>query len=146
MTTATTDIPGIGPAAAKTLKENGFKSLQEIASATIDQLAAVPGFGPIRAGRIIKAANGVLFDDADAAAKPAQPATTVRRTASKPARKAAPKAAPTTTTSSETKEDAAAKKLAKKEQKKLKKAKKAAEKKAKKEKKKAKGKSKKSKK
>ena len=116
MTTATTDIPGIGPAAAKTLKENGFKSLQEIASATIDQLAAVPGFGPIRAGRIIHAANEVLSDAADAAAVTSKPATTPRRVASKPAPKAAAK------------EGSTEKKLSKKEKAKLKKAKKKAKK------------------
>ena len=128
MKTAITDIPGIGQDTAKVLMESGFKSLQDIAGTSIDNLAAVQGFGPIRAGRVIHAANDVNSEDADDDAKPAQPATTVRRTAPKPAAKPAS----TATSSKETKEDTAAKKLSKKEQEKLKKAKKAAEKKAKK--------------
>jgi NAD-dependent DNA ligase len=124
MNSAITDIPGIGPAAAKTLMENGFKSLREIADTTIDKLAAVPGFGSIRAGRVIKAANEVLSNAADAVAEADKPATTRSRVAAKPAT--------TTATSNETEADTTAKEVPKKEQEKLKKAKKAAAKKAKK--------------
>jgi len=75
METAITTIPGIGPSTAKILMEHGFKSLPEIAAATIAQVAAVPGFSTIRAGRIIKAANNLLSAQADGDAPAAQTTT-----------------------------------------------------------------------
>jgi NAD-dependent DNA ligase len=55
-----TDIPGIGPSAAETLKKNGYETLQHIAETTAEKLEAVPGFGMIRATRVIKLANELL--------------------------------------------------------------------------------------
>jgi hypothetical protein len=84
MESALTTIPGIGSSTAKILMEHGFKSLPEIAAATIAQVAAVPGFSTIRAGRIIKAANNLLSASADGDARAAQTTTSPRRAAPKP--------------------------------------------------------------
>jgi NAD-dependent DNA ligase len=71
MKTAIIDILGIGANSEKILLENGFKTLKEIASSTVEKLARVPGFGVVRAGSVIKAANELLsasLSDADNAA------------------------------------------------------------------------------
>jgi NAD-dependent DNA ligase len=71
MKTAIIDILGIGANSEKILLENGFKTLKEIASSTVEKLARVPGFGVVRAGSVIKAANELLsasLSDADKAA------------------------------------------------------------------------------
>ncbi len=60
MTTAITNIPGIGPGTAKILIENGFKTVEEIAGTTVEKLSRVPGFAAVRASVVIKAANGPL--------------------------------------------------------------------------------------
>lgn len=56
MSTPITDISGIGPTTAATLAANGFDSAEAIASADVQALCAVPGFGPVRAQATIKAA------------------------------------------------------------------------------------------
>ena len=71
MKTAIIDILGIGSKSEKILIENGFKTLKGIASSTVEKLARVPGFGVVRAGSVIKAANELLsasLSDADKAA------------------------------------------------------------------------------
>lgn len=71
MKTAIIDILGIGANSEKVLLENGFKTLKEIASSTVEKLARVPGFGVVRAGSVIKSANELLsasLSDADKAA------------------------------------------------------------------------------
>ena len=60
-----TDISGIGPAAEATLAEHGFTSLKALARATVEQLAAVPGFSEARAGKVISAASDLLPPDGD---------------------------------------------------------------------------------
>ena len=51
-----TDIPGIGPAAAETLAEHRIRSLAGLARASIEKIAAIPGFSEARATIIIAAA------------------------------------------------------------------------------------------
>ncbi|MEA3548185.1 MAG: helix-hairpin-helix domain-containing protein [Thermodesulfobacteriota bacterium] len=55
-----TDIPGIGPATAVIMDEQGFTTILDVANATPDMLTAMPGFGIIRANRIIAAAQKLL--------------------------------------------------------------------------------------
>lgn len=71
------DIPGIGPQTAKVLAEHGFADAAGIAGATVDALAAVPGFSEVRAKRTIDAARGL--------APSAKKAPARRKTARKPA-------------------------------------------------------------
>lgn len=59
MSTPITNIPGIGPATAKALATNGFTSAEDIASAKVNALCAVQGFGPVRAQATIAAAAQV---------------------------------------------------------------------------------------
>lgn len=52
-----TSIPGVGPATARALAESGFSTIQQLANASQAQLAKVPGFGTVRAGAVIAAAQ-----------------------------------------------------------------------------------------
>lgn len=58
--TAITSITGIGPGTAEILAQHGFTSVTDIARASVGQLQSVPGFGAIRASRIIDAAVALL--------------------------------------------------------------------------------------
>lgn len=55
-----TKIPGIGPAAARILAENGFSTVAAVARATDKDLAQVPGFGAVRAAEVINRALSLL--------------------------------------------------------------------------------------
>jgi creatinine amidohydrolase/Fe(II)-dependent formamide hydrolase-like protein len=55
-----TDISGIGPSAAETLRKSGYGTLRQIADTSVEKLGAVHGFGEIRATRIINRANELL--------------------------------------------------------------------------------------
>ena len=50
------DVPGIGADRAKALAEHGIGKLEELAAASVDRIAAVPGFGPVSARRSKQAA------------------------------------------------------------------------------------------
>ena len=123
MSATLTDILGIGPDTAKLLIENGLKSPSEIAGATIERLCAVPGFGAIRAGKLIKAANELLTVTTENAATVTKAVTSPSHTAQKPTPKSTISNASTNATKPEE-----VKEMTKKD--KLKKAAKAAEKKA----------------
>lgn len=70
-----TDISGIGDATAQRLKAHGFDSVEAIAQASIEQLAAVPGIGASRAAALGESARGLLPDaSADAQSAEAVPA------------------------------------------------------------------------
>jgi Holliday junction resolvasome RuvABC DNA-binding subunit len=56
MPTELTSISGIGPAAAELLKQHGFNSAEAIATASVEQLSQVPGFGAARSANAITAA------------------------------------------------------------------------------------------
>jgi outer membrane biosynthesis protein TonB len=53
-------ITGIGPAAANTLMDHGFKTVESIADTAVEELSAVPGFSVIRAQKTIDAAKQLL--------------------------------------------------------------------------------------
>ena len=81
MPTPITEIPGIGPSTAETLKVSGFKSCEKIASSTVEALCAVSGFGPTRAKATIAAAKKRTLTSK----KPAKVAKRkVKKTVSKP--------------------------------------------------------------
>jgi len=50
------DIGGIGPAAVAALAEHRIKSLASLARASIETVAAIPGFSEARAAKVIAAA------------------------------------------------------------------------------------------
>ena len=54
------DIAGIGPAAVAALAEHRIKSLASLARASIETVAAIPGFSEARAARVIAAAAELL--------------------------------------------------------------------------------------
>ena len=60
MKPAIIDIVGIGPAAASTLAEHGFKTLTSVARTTVEKLAEVPGFSEARAAKVITAASELV--------------------------------------------------------------------------------------
>ncbi|MBS3795316.1 MAG: DNA repair and recombination protein RadA [Candidatus Thorarchaeota archaeon] len=62
------DLPGVGPAISKRLREAGFKSVEAIAVASPNELAAAGSIGETTATKIIKAAREMLdigFETAD---------------------------------------------------------------------------------
>ncbi len=83
MATPITEIRGIGASTAAVLAKHGFKSAEDLAKASIDEIVAVPGFGESRAQKIKEAANERLTNPpapaeaapAVAEAKPAKAAT-----------------------------------------------------------------------
>ena len=60
MKPAITDIAGVGPVAADALAEHGINTLTRLARASIERVAAVPGFSEARAARVIAAAAELL--------------------------------------------------------------------------------------
>ena len=70
-----TDISGIGDATAQRLKAHGIDSVEDVAQASIGQLAAVPGIGENRAAALRESARWLLPDAAAGEASPgAEPA------------------------------------------------------------------------
>jgi nucleotidyltransferase/DNA polymerase involved in DNA repair len=66
------DIRGIGPATAAALAAHGLDSVKKLAKAGIDAIAAVPGFGPIRAERVRAEARATVPDDDEPSKKSAK--------------------------------------------------------------------------
>jgi len=60
MTLTVTEVRGIGASTAETLKKHGFKTVANLASATVEQLTAIPGFSQSRAKNTIEAAQALL--------------------------------------------------------------------------------------
>ena len=60
MKPAIIDINGIGPAAVETLAEYRINSVNALARASIEKIAAIPGFSEARAARMIAAAADLL--------------------------------------------------------------------------------------
>jgi NAD-dependent DNA ligase len=79
------DIPGIGPSTAEVMAKNGYKTVQQIAETTAEKLGGVPGFGMIRATRVIKLANEVLTAPVTATSPPAKTRARPKRATPKPA-------------------------------------------------------------
>jgi hypothetical protein len=61
MTATLLDVPGIGAGRAEALAENGIRSIEQLASAAVADIAAVPGFGPITARRSKQTAQELLL-------------------------------------------------------------------------------------
>ena len=59
-----TDISGVGVATAQRLKTRGIDSVEAVAQASIEQLAAVPGIGEKRAAALRESARRLLPDTA----------------------------------------------------------------------------------
>ena len=59
-----TDISGIGDVTAQRLKTHGIDSVEAVAQAFIEQLAAVPGIGANRAAALRESARRLLPDTA----------------------------------------------------------------------------------
>ena len=57
ITTDLSQLEGIGAKTAMLLKDHGFKTVQEIASASVEDLTKVPGIGAATAEKIIKSAK-----------------------------------------------------------------------------------------
>lgn len=109
MKTPTTAIPGIGPSTAKALSAKGFKSAEDIASSDVASLCAVPGFGPIRAGRTKKAASKIVSGSTSPKSK-GKPKKKAAKPKPKPKKKAKAKTKP----KSKSKSDKKGKKSSKK--------------------------------
>jgi len=60
MKPAIIDIPGIGPAAAETLAEHYIRGLGDLAGASVEKIASIPGFSETRATNVIVAAAELL--------------------------------------------------------------------------------------
>jgi Holliday junction resolvasome RuvABC DNA-binding subunit len=60
MKPAIIDVNGIGPAAVETLAEYRINSVNALARASIEKIAAIPGFSEVRAARVIAAAADLL--------------------------------------------------------------------------------------
>ncbi|MEA2095046.1 MAG: helix-hairpin-helix domain-containing protein [Pseudomonadota bacterium] len=60
MKPAIIDINGIGPAAVETLAEYRINTLNALARASIEKIAAIPGFSGARAARVIAEAADLL--------------------------------------------------------------------------------------
>jgi transcription termination factor NusA len=58
--TKLTEIAGVGPDTARRLADRGITSVEQLASLSIEELAAVPGFGPKRAVAVSSAAKGLF--------------------------------------------------------------------------------------
>lgn len=71
MSSGITDIAGIGPAAANTLAEHGIRTLKALSNASVDKVAAVPGFSTARAQKVIAAAAELLGGSAASQEEPA---------------------------------------------------------------------------
>lgn len=64
------DVPGIGQSTARLLARNGIRTVAALAEAPLDVIAAVPGFGPVRAKIARAAAIKLLGGPAKRAAAP----------------------------------------------------------------------------
>ena len=60
MKPAVIDIKGIGPAAVETLAEYRINSVNALARASIEKIAAIPGFSETRAAMVIAEAADLL--------------------------------------------------------------------------------------
>ena len=84
MTLSILDVHGIGQATSVVLAENGFKTVGDLANATITQLVATPGFSEIRAAQVINDARSLVAsaDQVDTPAKVKSPAKDIKPTKS----------------------------------------------------------------
>ena len=55
-----TDVAGIGLSTATLLSDHGIKSAEALARSSLERLQSIPGFGPVRAQRVLAAAQQVV--------------------------------------------------------------------------------------
>jgi len=83
------DVPGIGPATARSFTEAGFTSVASIANGDLETLARVQGVGPRRAASLRTEAERLLARDEKASASvPSDEASTWAKRADKRRRQA----------------------------------------------------------
>ena len=75
MPTLITSVAGIGGATAALLARHGFRTAEDLATASQEKLAAIPGFGENRAARTIDAARTALGKTQETPAPQSKPAT-----------------------------------------------------------------------
>ena len=64
MTFTLNDVKGLGPSSVKDLGAQGIRTVNDLAHASIADVSATPGFGDVRAARVIKAAADLLGSEA----------------------------------------------------------------------------------
>ncbi|MFN2258170.1 MAG: helix-hairpin-helix domain-containing protein [Desulfuromonadaceae bacterium] len=57
MSTSIEKVPGIGPATATLLADNGINNAEDLAAKRVGDLAAIKGFNTVRAAQVIEAAR-----------------------------------------------------------------------------------------
>ena len=65
-----TAISGVGESKSRSLEEQGLKRVADVANASVDQVAAAEGFGPVSAEQVIAAAAALLAAAADTVKQP----------------------------------------------------------------------------
>ena len=60
-----TRIRGVGPSTAEDFKKNGFQSINDLASASIADIMAIPGFQLARATQVIASAKAAMSEGGD---------------------------------------------------------------------------------
>ncbi len=98
-----TDVTGVAEMKALELSKAGIKSVDDLATASPAAIAAIPGFGPVTASRVIQSAQSLLSGQSPAP---------------KPAKKAAAKPSDTTKADKKAKASSSKKKDKKKSSKK----------------------------
>jgi transcription termination factor NusA len=61
---------GVGPASLASLKEHGFRSLEDLASASVEEVMLVPGFAESRAKQAIASAKVITTESSTTGGKP----------------------------------------------------------------------------
>ena len=61
---------GVGPASLTSLKEHGFRSLEDLASASVEEVMLVPGFAESRAKQAIASAKAITTESSTTEGKP----------------------------------------------------------------------------
>ena len=61
---------GVGPASLTSLKEHGFRSLEDLASASVEEVMLVPGFAESRAKQAIASAKAITAESSTTEGKP----------------------------------------------------------------------------
>jgi nucleotidyltransferase/DNA polymerase involved in DNA repair len=70
MSSELTKVNGVGPATVPSLEEHGFHSIEDLASATVEEVILVPGYGESRATQAIASAKGIVAESSTTQSKP----------------------------------------------------------------------------
>ena len=63
MTQSILDVRGIGPATQATLAKNGFKTIHDLASTTVEILVLTPGINELKAAQVIAHARELIVGE-----------------------------------------------------------------------------------